>query len=396
MSSQVIASKIRGFISLNAHPAGCAANADAEIAVATAGAPGAGLGDALVVGASTGYGLSSLASAVFGYGARATAVCLERPPQGDKTASAGWYNLAALQRRAREAGRELSAVNGDAFSREVKQQTLAHLKKVGAKLDSGRLQPGCAQAGRPGHGNHLQLGAEADRRLVPQQERQPGQRPGHVRRDRARHRRRDRGDAQGDGRRGLRRLDARAGRRGPAGARLPRRGLQLHRAGADLSDLSLGHDRQGEGRPGGEDARAFGLDGRARGRCGLCGRHEGAGHAGVGGHPGGPALHQPAVQGDEGSGHARGNGRADRPPVPRPPGAGLPPHRRRGWPHPAGRPRAGRRASSPRCPRCGTRSRPKTWGRCRTTPRSGRISAGCSGSRSRGSIMARRWRRTFR
>jgi enoyl-[acyl-carrier protein] reductase/trans-2-enoyl-CoA reductase (NAD+) len=135
MSSQVIASRIRGFISLNAHPAGCAANVDAEIGVATQGAPGTGLGDALVVGASTGYGLSSLVSAVFGYGARATAVCLERPPQGEKTASAGWYNLAALQQRARAAGREVAAVNGDAFSPEVKERTLAHLKKIGARLD---------------------------------------------------------------------------------------------------------------------------------------------------------------------------------------------------------------------------------------------------------------------
>jgi enoyl-[acyl-carrier protein] reductase/trans-2-enoyl-CoA reductase (NAD+) len=135
MPSQVVASRIRGFISLNAHPAGCAANVDAEIAVAAAGAPGAGLGAALVIGGSTGYGLSSLASAVFGYGARATAVCLERAPQGDKTASAGWYNLAALQARARAAGREVAVVNGDAFSREVKERTLAHLKQAGAKLD---------------------------------------------------------------------------------------------------------------------------------------------------------------------------------------------------------------------------------------------------------------------
>ncbi len=135
MSSQVIASRIRGFISLNAHPTGCAANVDTEIGVATRGAPGTGLGDALVVGGSTGYGLSSLASAVFGYGARATAVFLERPPQGEKTGSAGWYNLAALQQRARAAGRDVAAVNGDAFSREVKEQTLAHLKKIGAKLE---------------------------------------------------------------------------------------------------------------------------------------------------------------------------------------------------------------------------------------------------------------------
>ncbi|HXU62038.1 MAG TPA: enoyl-ACP reductase FabV [Polyangia bacterium] len=135
MPSQVVASRIRGFISLNAHPAGCAANVDADIAVASAAAPQAGLSDALVIGASTGYGLSSLVSAVFGYGARATAVCLERPPHGDKTASAGWYNLAAVQQRAQAAGRELAVVNGDAFSREVKQQTLAHLKSIGARLD---------------------------------------------------------------------------------------------------------------------------------------------------------------------------------------------------------------------------------------------------------------------
>src|SRR5688572_20872601 len=135
MPSQVVAARIRGFICLNAHPAGCAANVDAEIATATAGAPGTGLTDALVVGASTGYGLSSLVSAAFGYGARATGVCLERPPQGDKTASAGWYNLAAVQRAAAARGRSVSVINGDAFSDEIKRATLARLAAAGAKLD---------------------------------------------------------------------------------------------------------------------------------------------------------------------------------------------------------------------------------------------------------------------
>jgi enoyl-[acyl-carrier protein] reductase / trans-2-enoyl-CoA reductase (NAD+) len=135
MSSQVIAARIRGFICLNAHPAGCAANVDAEISIARQGAPGKGLGGALVVGGSTGYGLSSLVSAVFGYGARGTVVCLERPPHGEKTASAGWYNLAAAQQRARAAGREIAVVNGDAFSREIKEQTIAGLQKAGGKLD---------------------------------------------------------------------------------------------------------------------------------------------------------------------------------------------------------------------------------------------------------------------
>jgi enoyl-[acyl-carrier protein] reductase/trans-2-enoyl-CoA reductase (NAD+) len=136
MPLQTVAARIRGFICLNAHPAGCAENVRAQIEIARRGAPGAGLGHALVVGASTGYGLASLASTVFGYGARAVGVCLERPPQGDKTASAGWYNLAAFSRLAREAGRDVAVVNGDAYTDEIKAQTIELLKKRGAKLDS--------------------------------------------------------------------------------------------------------------------------------------------------------------------------------------------------------------------------------------------------------------------
>src|SRR5450432_3476252 len=135
MPIQTVAARIRGFICLNAHPAGCAENIRAQVEVARKGAPGTGLGAALVIGASTGYGLSSLASTVFGYGADAVGVCLERPPQGDKTASAGWYNLAALGRLARDAGRDVAFVNGDAYTDALKAQTIDLLKKRGAKLD---------------------------------------------------------------------------------------------------------------------------------------------------------------------------------------------------------------------------------------------------------------------
>src|SRR6185295_3302910 len=136
MPKLTIAPRIRSFICLNAHPGGCAANVEREIAVATAGAPGSGLKHALVIGASTGYGLSSLVSAVFGYGARATAICLERPAQGERTASAGYYNLAAAQRQARARGKEIVVINGDAFSDEVKQEAVARVAASGVKLDS--------------------------------------------------------------------------------------------------------------------------------------------------------------------------------------------------------------------------------------------------------------------
>jgi len=135
MPKMTVAPRIKSFICLNAHPLGCAANVEREIAVATKEAPGSGLKHALVIGASTGYGLSSLVSTVFGYGARGTAICLERPPQGERTASAGYYNLAAAQRQARARGKEIVVINGDAFSDEVKQEALARVAASGVKLD---------------------------------------------------------------------------------------------------------------------------------------------------------------------------------------------------------------------------------------------------------------------
>jgi enoyl-[acyl-carrier protein] reductase/trans-2-enoyl-CoA reductase (NAD+) len=135
MPLQTIASRIRGFISLNAHPAGCAANVEGEVdRIRRSGAPGSGMGDVLVIGSSTGYGLASLLGAVFGYGARGFGVCLERPAHGDKTASAGWYNLAAAERLARAAGRTIATINGDAYSDEIKRETVALLEARGAKI----------------------------------------------------------------------------------------------------------------------------------------------------------------------------------------------------------------------------------------------------------------------
>jgi enoyl-[acyl-carrier protein] reductase/trans-2-enoyl-CoA reductase (NAD+) len=136
MPLQTVSARIRGFICLNAHPGGCAANVQSQVDLVRQGAPGTGMRDALVIGGSTGYGLSSLITTVFGYGARGVGVCLERPAQGDKTASAGWYNLAAVQRLARAAGRDVATINGDAYSDEIKRQTIDLLQRRGAKLDS--------------------------------------------------------------------------------------------------------------------------------------------------------------------------------------------------------------------------------------------------------------------
>ena len=141
MPKLTVAPRIRSFICLNAHPVDCAANVEREIAVATQNAPGSGLKHVLVIGASTGYGLSSLVTGVFGYGARGTAICLERAAHGERTASAGYYNLAAAQRLARARGKQIVVINGDAFSEAVKQETLARVAASGVKLtDEGTVE----------------------------------------------------------------------------------------------------------------------------------------------------------------------------------------------------------------------------------------------------------------
>ena len=89
-----------------------------------------------MIGASTGYGLSSLVSAVFGYGARATAICLERPPRESRRRRRAGTISRPAQRLARARGKDVVVINGDAYSEEVKQETLARVAASGVKLDS--------------------------------------------------------------------------------------------------------------------------------------------------------------------------------------------------------------------------------------------------------------------
>jgi len=129
MPKKVVTPKIRGFICTNAHPTGCAVSVRRQIEIARAAGPGVGLGNVLVIGSSTGYGLGALISAVWGWGARALGVCYERPSRENKTASAGWYNVAEVQELARKEGRQLATINGDAFSHEMKYEVVKALSE---------------------------------------------------------------------------------------------------------------------------------------------------------------------------------------------------------------------------------------------------------------------------
>jgi enoyl-[acyl-carrier protein] reductase/trans-2-enoyl-CoA reductase (NAD+) len=133
---EVIAPRIRGFICTNAHPAGCAVVVGEQVRRAEEGKPSSpGAGNALVIGASTGYGLASWIAAAFAERMATLGVFFERPPSEKKTATAGFYNAAALGRLAAERGLRVAAVNGDAFSNAIKQDVVERLRRDFGPLD---------------------------------------------------------------------------------------------------------------------------------------------------------------------------------------------------------------------------------------------------------------------
>lgn len=132
----IIQPKTRGFICTTTHPTGCAANVREQIDKVKAGGPIAnGPKKVLVIGASTGYGLSSRITAAFGSGAATLGVFLEKPATEKKPGSAGWYNSAAFEKAAHEAGLYARSVNGDAFSNEVRARVIEMIKQDLGEVD---------------------------------------------------------------------------------------------------------------------------------------------------------------------------------------------------------------------------------------------------------------------
>jgi enoyl-[acyl-carrier protein] reductase/trans-2-enoyl-CoA reductase (NAD+) len=126
---------MRGFICLTAHPKGCEQNVKNQIAYIKSKGPIEGAKKVLVIGASTGFGLASRISSAFGSDAATIGVFFEKPAAEGKTASPGWYNSVAFENEAHKAGLYAKSVNGDAFSDEVKRETLDLIKNDLGQVD---------------------------------------------------------------------------------------------------------------------------------------------------------------------------------------------------------------------------------------------------------------------
>ena len=133
----IIKPRYRGFICTTVHPEGCRLNVLDQIKYVKEKGRINGPGRVLVIGSSTGYGLASRIAAAYGFGAGTIGVYFEKPQADGKTGSAGWYNNKAFEERAIGDGLFVAGVNGDAFSNEVKAQTVELIKNrmPGGKAD---------------------------------------------------------------------------------------------------------------------------------------------------------------------------------------------------------------------------------------------------------------------
>ena len=264
----IIRPKVRGFVCVTAHPGGCAAHVQEWIGHVKAKGPiKAGPKKVLVIGASTGYGLASRVAAGFGSGAATLGVFFERPSEEGRPATPGWYNSIEFTREARAEGLYASNINGDAFSDEIKRQTLDRIRSDLGQVDLVVYSLASPKRVHPRTGTvHKSVLKPVGRPLHEQDRR-------HRQGDRQRHHDRA-GERPGDlrhglrhGRRGLGVLD-RGPRRGPAARpRGPVGRLLLHRARGHLGHLQERDDRHGEERPragGPVDRRAAQASGGGR------------------------------------------------------------------------------------------------------------------------------------
>lgn len=131
----IIEPRMRGFICLTSHPKGCEQNVKNQIEYIKSKGPINGAKKVLIIGASTGFGLSSRITSAFGSNAATIGVFFEKPPLEGRPGSPGWYNSAAFENEAHKAGLYAKSINGDAFSNEIKQQTLDLIKTDLGQID---------------------------------------------------------------------------------------------------------------------------------------------------------------------------------------------------------------------------------------------------------------------
>ncbi len=132
----VIVPKIKGFLCITAHSAGLKKRVQNQInLVKSRSFRNNNFKNALILGGSTGYGFAT--SVVFSFGMKANVISVgfEREPQGNRTASSGYYMVEGLNENAKNEGLNYTFHNLDAFSDESKKFIIDEIKSKFGKLE---------------------------------------------------------------------------------------------------------------------------------------------------------------------------------------------------------------------------------------------------------------------
>ena len=131
----IIEPSIRSNIFLNAHPIGCEQAVYEQIQEAKQQKPFEGPKKVLIIGGSSGYGLSSRIALAYGAMSDTINISFETAPKGKRTGTAGWWNNIAFQKFAKETNHIHKDFVGDAFSSKMKEDVINYIKETFGKLD---------------------------------------------------------------------------------------------------------------------------------------------------------------------------------------------------------------------------------------------------------------------
>ena len=131
----IIKPALRSNVFLNAHPLGSQAYINQLIEEARTFKPFKGPKHVLIIGGSSGYGLSSRIALAIGAGSSTINVSFESGPKGDRTGSAGWWNNIFFQQALAKTSSNHKDFVGDAFSSAMKQQVIQYIKDQNISLD---------------------------------------------------------------------------------------------------------------------------------------------------------------------------------------------------------------------------------------------------------------------
>ncbi len=132
----VVKPRVKGFICTTAHPKGLFSLVEQAFGNAREKRVENFKGrKALIIGASQGYGLATRIALASALGMDTIGIALEKPPKGNKTATAGWYNTVAFHQAVSKEPSSHYSVNADAFSVGTMEKIAALIEKKFGKID---------------------------------------------------------------------------------------------------------------------------------------------------------------------------------------------------------------------------------------------------------------------